>query len=88
MDEIALQVFSHEEFGEVRTIGDWENPLFCLVDVCRVLDLRVDGVVARLEKDPITAGVLSKHPVQTTGGMQLMYFVDELFRVTRFLLKG
>ena len=84
MDEIALQVFSHEEFGEVRTIGDWENPLFCLVDVCRVLDLRVDNVATSLKGDPYTAGGISLHPItDSLGRTQMVNFVDEpcLYRI-------
>lgn len=50
-----IQVFSNENFGQVRVLGDSQNPLFCASDVCRVLGyqngkdtiLRVfgDGVV-------------------------------------------
>lgn len=50
-----LQVFSNENFGSVRVLGDSNNPLFCASDVCKVLGyqngkdtiLRVfgDGVV-------------------------------------------
>lgn len=78
-------VFEHEEFGKIRTLGDWENPLFCLPDICRVLDdLRVDGVVARLKGDPNTAGGISIQPiVDSLGRTQMVNFVDEpcLYRV-------
>ena len=72
-----IQIFKNKEFGEIRTAGTPENPEFCLADICKSLDLRVDGVVARLTKDTITAGVLCKKPVQTNGGIQQMYFVNE-----------
>ena len=79
--ENLIQIFDHEQFGKIRVIGDFENPLFCLADVCRVLELRVDAIVARLKKDPISNGdpisVLSMHPVETAGGVQQMYFVNE-----------
>ena len=75
--ENQLQIFENEEFGKIRILGDWENPLFCLADVCRALDLRIDGVVVRLLEDPISTGVLCKQPIQTTGGIQQMYFVNE-----------
>lgn len=77
MDNASLVVFSNEEFGKVRTVGTPDDPKFCLADICRSLELRVDGVVARLKEDPITAGVLSQSPVQTAGGIQQMYFVNE-----------
>ena len=74
MEENFLpQVFKHEEFGEVRVIMKDGVPLFCLADVCRVLELpQVAKVVQRLDK-----GVLSTHPVETAGGVQQMYFVNE-----------
>ena len=70
--ENQVQIFTNEEFGEVRTAGTKENPLFCLSDVCRVLELTVKGVVQRLDKE-----VISTYPLQTAGGMQNFYFVNE-----------
>ncbi|MBQ7198080.1 MAG: hypothetical protein IJS29_02350 [Selenomonadaceae bacterium] len=67
-----LQVFNNEEFGEIRTAGTADNPLFCLADVCRVLELTVKGVVQRIDKE-----VISTYPLQTAGGIQQMYFVNE-----------
>mgnify|MGYP002622435988 FL=1 len=37
--EQAIQIFSNPQFGEIRTAGTADNPLFCLADVCRVLEL-------------------------------------------------
>lgn len=82
--EVGLQIFKSEEFGEIRTLGDWENPKFCLPDVCRALDLRVDNVVKSLKGDPYTAGGISLHPITDgLGRTQLVNFVDEpcLYRV-------
>ena len=67
-----LQIFNNEEFGEIRTAGTADNPLFCLADVCRVLELTVKGVVQRIDKE-----VISTYPLQTAGGIQQMYFVNE-----------
>ena len=33
-----LQVFNKSELGQVRVIGDKDNPLFCLRDVCDILE--------------------------------------------------
>ncbi len=79
---MELQIFNNPEFGSVRIIGDYENPRFCLSDVCKILDLRVDGVVARLKKDASLTGlldeeVLTKAALETAGGVQQMYFVNE-----------
>ncbi|MDY2585318.1 BRO family protein [Helicobacter sp.] len=37
---MQLQVFEKSDLGQIRVIGDNENPLFCLSDVCRALDLQ------------------------------------------------
>lgn len=66
-----IQVFDSPEFGAIRTIQE-ESPLFCLVDVCKALDLNPSKVSQRLDK-----GVLSKYPLATEGGEQLMNFVNE-----------
>ena len=34
--------------NQVRIIGTTEDPLFCLNDVCNILELRVDKVLERL----------------------------------------
>ena len=70
---IETHTFDHEFFGRIRVAGDWDNPLFCLSDVCRALELpQVAKVVQRLDKE-----VLSTHPLRTIGGIQEMYFVNE-----------
>ena len=68
----AIAIFSDPRFGEIRTTGTPDNPLFCLADVCRVLDLTTNKVVQRLDE-----GVLSKYPLETPGGIQQANFVNE-----------
>jgi anti-repressor protein len=34
-----IRIFNHPTFGEIRTAGTAENPLFCLKDVCRILEI-------------------------------------------------
>lgn len=71
--EVGLQIFKSEEFGEIRTLGDWENPKFCLVDVCRVMELNPSKVAQRLDKD-----VLFKYPLPDRRGIiQMTNFVNE-----------
>ena len=67
-----VQVFNSPLFGQIRTAGTPDKPLFCLSDVCSALNLTVAKVSQRLEKD-----VLSKHPLQTNGGNQMFTFVNE-----------
>ena len=68
-----LQIFSNEEFGEIRTAGTWEHPLFCLADLCRVLELDSSAVMRRLED-----GVITNHPIlDKLGRLQNANFVNE-----------
>jgi len=68
----TIKVFNSPKFGEVRTAGTPEQPLFCLSDVCRCLGLTAKFVNQRLDK-----GVVSNHPLQTAGGTQQALFVNE-----------
>lgn len=47
MDEI--KIFNSPMFGDIRTAGTAENPLFCLADVCKVLELQVTPTKNRLD---------------------------------------
>ncbi len=68
-----IQIFSNPQFGEIRTaIGENGEPMFCLPDLCRVLDLTPSKVAQRLSED-----VLSKYPLETAGGIQQTNFVNE-----------
>ena len=47
-----LKVFENSEFGEVRTVVIEGEPMFCLADVCKALELVNSRVVAdRLDED-------------------------------------
>lgn len=47
-----IQSFQNSEFGEIRTIIKDNEPMFCLADVCKALELTNSRVVAdRLEED-------------------------------------
>ena len=69
-----IQIFKNQEFGAIRTMSNEQGePMFCLKDVCEVLDLRTQKVVQRLEDD-----VLSKYPiVDNLGRIQQATFVNE-----------
>lgn len=70
---MELQIFSNSEFGEIRTITKDDEPMFCLADVCKALEIsNVGNVKQRLsEKGIHTADTLTK------GGMQKMTFISE-----------
>lgn len=68
-----LQIFNSEEFGEIRTVTKDNEPLFCLGDVCRALDLTAKGVRQRLSDE-----VISTYPIEDgLGRMQNALFVNE-----------
>lgn len=67
-----LQVFNYES-NEVRTVMRNGEPWFCLVDVCRVLDLSSPHKVAeRLDRDELT-GI----KVRSGGQTREMTFINE-----------
>ena len=72
MDE-EIKIFSSERFGDIRTAGTSEEPLFCLADVCRVLEIKnVSDCKSRLNAKGI---VLTDTP--TNGGNQQLVYINE-----------
>ena len=68
----GLQVFNYNS-SEVRTVMRDGEPWFCLVDVCRVLDLSSPHKVAeRLDRDELT-GI----KVRSGGQTREMTFINE-----------
>jgi prophage antirepressor-like protein len=68
-----IKVFKNDAFGAIRTVGTSEEPLFCLADVCTVLDLQPAAVMRRLD-----GGVISSHPISDNlGRTQQANFVNE-----------
>jgi len=74
-----IEVFKNEQFGEIRVTGTNDNPMFCLPDLCRVLNLRTDGVLPRLKED----GYNQIGVTDSLGRNQMTYFVNEqnMYRV-------
>lgn len=68
----SIQIFNSPQFGEIRTAGTSDNPMFCLSDLCRALGLSAKGVNQRLDKE-----VISNYPLETAGGIQQALFVNE-----------
>lgn len=49
-----IQIFKNEAFGEVRVAGTSEEPLFCLADICKVVELtNPSSIKSRLEKEDV-----------------------------------
>lgn len=70
----SIEIFKNESFGEVRVAGTSEKPLFCLADVCKVLELgNPSQVKTRLED-----GVISNEVIpDSLGRQQEMTFINE-----------
>lgn len=67
-----IQIFKNESFGEVRVAGTSENPLFCLADICRVLEIQSGATKNRLDEKGIS---LINTP--TNGGIQSLIYINE-----------
>ncbi len=68
-----IKIFNNPEFGNVRVIGDSENPMFCLADICNILGLTPKFVNQRLSDE-----VVSNNPiVDGLGRTQQALFVNE-----------
>ena len=68
-----ISIFKNESFGEIRVAGTRENPMFCLADVCRVLELQVTPTKNRLKQD----GVNLIKVIDSLGREQEATFVNE-----------
>ena len=72
--ENKIQIFCNPLFGEIRTAGTSEEPLFCATDVCRSLGY-VNG------RDAVSKHVderdVAKRDTPTKSGSQLMTYVNE-----------
>ena len=68
-----VSIFKNESFGEVRVAGTSEQPMFCLADICRVLDLQVTPTKNRLKQD----GVSLIKVIDSLGREQEATFINE-----------
>jgi hypothetical protein len=68
-----LAIFSNDDFGEVRTIFENEEPMFCLTDACRVLDIKNVGNA----KKRLSIKGIHNMDTLTNGGMQALDFINE-----------
>lgn len=71
--ETWITIFNNPQFGDIRTAGTPETPLFFLADVCKALDLQASAVIRRLDDV-----VISSHPIfDSLGRQQVADFVSE-----------
>lgn len=70
---MELQIFSNTEFGEIRTITKDDEPMFCLADVCRALELTQPSKV----KERLNSKGVNIIPTLTKGGEQKLLYINE-----------
>ena len=72
MEEI--KIFNSPQFGEIRTTGTSENPLFCLADLCKSVGIQNSrNVKARLDVDDVRL----IDAIDSLGRTQQVTFVTE-----------
>ena len=70
---MELQIFSNSEFGEIRTITKDDEPMFCLADVCKALELAQPSKV----KERLNEKGVRSIPTLTKGGEQKLLYINE-----------
>jgi hypothetical protein len=78
-----IRIFNHPTFGEIRTAGTAENPLFCLKDVCRILEIgNPSDLKRRLDEKGVQ--LIDYHALDsnegTVQGNTMTNFIDEPLR--------
>lgn len=72
-----IQIFSNPAFGQVRTAGTPENPLFCLADVCNAVELtNPSSVKSRLDREDVQLVDLHALNYQMVGN-SMATFINE-----------
>lgn len=68
-----LQIFNNEEFEKVRTALVNEEPMFCLTDICKALELTQPSKV----KERLNEKGVRSIPTLTKGGEQKLLYINE-----------
>jgi prophage antirepressor-like protein len=51
----SIEVFENPIFGQIRMVMVDDEPMFCLIDVCRALEIKnATDVAKRLDEDELT----------------------------------
>ena len=75
-----IEIFRNAKFGEVRVAGTSEEPLFCLSDICKAVDLKnPSSVKSRLDRNDVQ--LIDLYALRETEGViignSLANFVTE-----------
>lgn len=76
--ECGVVLFENFELGKIRVKGDSENPLFCLADICEILELDRTDNVAKAIKAEFERPLLKRgHIIDNLGREQKATFISE-----------
>lgn len=75
MDNDKPTIYKHPEFGNIRTAGTPEQPLFCAKDVCTALGYANARDAIKLHVD--AEEVVKCYPLSTKGGKQSATYINE-----------
>lgn len=71
---MELQIFNNSEFGQIRMVIVDSEPMFCLADVCKALEItHITDVKNRLKQD----GVGTAEFIDSIGRKQNATFINE-----------
>jgi anti-repressor protein len=66
----SIRIFDNAAFGQIRTAGTGDEPLFCLADVCRAVELaNPSSVKGRLDKEDVQ--LIDLHALNITEGIKV-----------------
>ena len=72
--ENGITIFNDERFGEIRTAGTADNPMFCLADVCKAIGIaNARNVKSRIDEDDVRL----VDTIDNIGRTQQVTFVTE-----------
>lgn len=72
-----VKLFGYKH-NQVRVVEDQNGePLFCLSDVCKVLELSTPAKTAAQIKEEFEGCELSSYPLKTAGGIQYLTLITE-----------
>lgn len=68
-----LTIFSSKEFGDIRTVKLNDEPMFCLTDICKALELSQPSKV----RERLNEKGVNSIPTLTKGGKQNLLYINE-----------
>lgn len=71
--ENIVETYTSKEFGEIRTVTVNDEPMFCLSDICKALELTQPSKV----KERLNEKGVRSIPTLTKGGEQKLLYINE-----------